>query len=255
MPRIDGLATRVPMLVGLLAAAGCLEHEAVDLSGKACPCAEGWTCDDTTDTCVRGSGGGGGDRDAGPRADAGPDGDAGAGLDGGPVGEDAGLPTGTFWFEAEEAMPIEPPMQTGDDPDASGGSYATVNPTTASSTASRPDMGSLSFPFTVTESAEFRAWGRVRVTLDSDDSFWVCMDACPTADDDAKWNDLSLLDPVDSWVWDDIHDSDVDGTVPVTWSLDPGDHTLIIYYRETGARLDKVVITDDADLVPSGLGE
>lgn len=250
MPRIDGWALRVAWLLGLALLAGCLEHEAVDLSGKACPCAEGWTCDDATRTCVRG--GGEAPRDAGPAVDAGPGGeDAGPAVDAGP-GEDAGpVETGTFWFEAEDGT-LEAPMQTGDDPDASGGSYATVDPASPSTTDARPATGKVSFTFTVTDAADFRAWGRVRVTTENDDSFWVCVDDCMKEE---QWNNLSTLDVVGDWTWDDVHDSITDDTVAVTWTLDAGEHTLHVYYREVGAQLDKVLITDDPVLVPTGLGE
>lgn len=248
-------ASTACVLAWAVALGGCLEHEAVDLSGKECPCAEGWTCDESSGTCVPGSTGGGPARDAGPGVDGGPaDEDGGpADEDGGPMEEDAGpMVTGTFWFEAEDGA-FEAPMQTADDADASGGTYVTTDPATESSTGARPTDGRVSFTFTVEEAAEFRAWGRALATMDSDDSFWVCMDDCP--DDGAQWNDLVDIEPAGDWHWDDIHDTLVDDTVAVTWTLDPGEHTLHVYRRETGAQLDKIVITDDPDLAPSGLGE
>lgn len=251
--RMGKWSTGLGLIVGL-SLGGCLEQEAVDLTGKSCPCeADGWTCDDATDTCVRGGGGGGTpDRDAGPGVDSGPGEDAGGvEMDAGGMEMDAGPMAQTFWFEAE-AGDIEAPMQTGDDADASGGQYVTVDPATASSTDARPGTGQVSFTFTVTEEAEFRAWGRFYVTADSDDSFWVCMDDCT---EDSRWNLLNAVG-VNMWLWDDMHSDDPDATAPTTiWTLDPGDHTLHVYYREVGAQLDKVVITDDPDLMPSGLGE
>jgi hypothetical protein len=86
---------------------GCVLGD-VELEGRPCPCATGWTCDEAENVCVRSDGrdGGtrdGGTRDAGPR-DGGPDSDiedAGTARDGGPDGsaedggpEDAGTDAG-----------------------------------------------------------------------------------------------------------------------------------------------------------------
>ena len=44
--------TRVALLVTLLGAAACRVDE-LDLEGKRCPCVDGYTCEPSTDTCVR----------------------------------------------------------------------------------------------------------------------------------------------------------------------------------------------------------
>ncbi|MAQ15132.1 MAG: hypothetical protein CMN30_10120 [Sandaracinus sp.] len=72
-------------VVGLLTSVGCVP-EAVDLQGRACPCAQGWSCVD--DVCIEGEHDGGAATDSGiDPVDAGMPGDAGA-EDAG--GEDAG---------------------------------------------------------------------------------------------------------------------------------------------------------------------
>lgn len=72
-------------------ASGCFSP--IDLSGRRCPCDEGWVCDEARDRCVEG------ERDAGTDAnasDAG-QGDAGQGDAGqGDAGEDAGGDAGAF---------------------------------------------------------------------------------------------------------------------------------------------------------------
>jgi hypothetical protein len=40
----------------------------------------------------------------------------------------------------------------------------------------------------------------------------------------------------------------------VTFNLTGGSHTLTIAYREDGAKLDKVLVTNDSGFVPSGAG-
>jgi hypothetical protein len=41
----------------------------------------------------------------------------------------------------------------------------------------------------------------------------------------------------------------------VEFDLSMGQHTLNIAYREAGAELDKILITSDANYVPTGEGE
>ena len=63
-------------VVGLLTSVGCVP-EAVDLQGRACPCAQGWSCVD--DVCIEGEHDGGAATDSGiDPVDAGMPGDAGA---------------------------------------------------------------------------------------------------------------------------------------------------------------------------------
>lgn len=67
---------RAAVLVVLLAlaCAGCVLDD-LDYTNRPCPCAEGWTCDEARDVCVRGAASDGGPFDGGgmdvPRTDAG----------------------------------------------------------------------------------------------------------------------------------------------------------------------------------------
>lgn len=232
--------------VVLLWGAGCAQHEQVDLTGKDCPCGGGWVCETTTNTCVRGRGEAA--TDAGPRRDTGPLPDTGPGpVDSG--GVDTGMmmmTSGTFWIEAESGT-IEAPMQTGTDAAASGGSFVQVDPATAGSTAAAPPTGKVTFDFTVEEAGTYRVWGRVIAPIDANDSFWVRMDG-------GTWYQWNNLSPRTAWDWDDVHDSMMADAL-VTWDLPAGAHTLDIAYREPMAQLDKIVITNDAALVPTGAGE
>ena len=239
----------IPMLL-----AGCVSHEQIDLTGKECPCGGEFTCDESSNTCRRSAGGGGGG-DAGPRSDAGPRPDTGGGeTDAGP-GVDAGMmmmmDMGTIVLEAE-AGDIEAPMQTGTEATASGGSYVEVMPGTAASGAMAPATGKVTFTFDVPdgEAGTFRVWGRVIAPGESNDSFWVRIDGDATW---YQWNELALPAARTAWEWDDVHNTEMAGVnTPVTWDLVAGSHTLDIAYREPGAQLDKVVITNDTALTPMG---
>jgi len=74
--------SRLPLVFASTLVLGACNLGEVDLTGKECPCAQGWVCDRSVNECVR-------DLDAGP--DAGPDAGRDAGLD---AGMDAGPPDG-----------------------------------------------------------------------------------------------------------------------------------------------------------------
>jgi hypothetical protein len=89
--------------------------------------------------------------------------------------------------------------------------------------------------FTVTEEGDYKVWGRV-VTPGSDaNSFWVKMD-------ESEWVLWEGIHVGSDWFWDDVHDGE--NSNPMVYELDSGEHTLQICYREYGARLDKMLITN-----------
>lgn len=238
--------------------AGCVAHEQIDLTGKECPCGGEFVCNESTNTCQRSTGGGPGPTDAGPRTDTGPRPDTGGGMtDAGP-GVDAGMmmmmDMGTIVVEAESGA-LEAPMQLGMDAaamgTASGGAYVEVDPASMSSTAMPPATGKVTFTFDVAEgeAGMYRVWGRVIAELDSSDSFWVQMDG------DGMWHQWNNLQPRPAWAWDDVHHTDGAAMTDtlVEWNLVAGSHTLEIAYREVGAKLDKIVITNDAGLTAMDL--
>jgi hypothetical protein len=96
--------------------------------------------------------------------------------------------------------------------------------------------------------------GRIITPLDSSDSFWVRMDG-------GTWYQWNNNFPIDAWTWQPVHDAmmgDPAMGVPhpvVVFPLTAGAHTLDIAYREVGAWLDKIVITNDPDLMPTGTGD
>lgn len=122
---------------------------------------------------------------------------------------------------------------------ACGGAYinsdSTSNP--------EPEFSNIDYEFTV-EGGVYQVWFRGLGLGGSDDSFWVRMD-------DGSWAQFNnaLRDTI--WVWDKVHDSQ-SGGIPVSWELSPGTHTLSISYRESGAMLDKFLITTDTLGVPVG---
>jgi hypothetical protein len=147
----------------------------------------------------------------------------------------------SLWPEAESAS-ITAPMQTASDATASGGSYITVAAGN-NSQAAPPTTGIATFTFTLTDAGTYKVWGRVICPADTDDSFWVRVDGGTWI----NWNNITLGA---TWHWYDVHN----GTAVATFSLGAGSHTLEIAYREDGAKLDRLLITNDLALTPSGVG-
>jgi L-ascorbate metabolism protein UlaG (beta-lactamase superfamily) len=150
----------------------------------------------------------------------------------------------SLWREAESAG-LTPPMQIASDTGAVGGKYITVAPGNNSMTAA-PTTGRATFPFTLAAAGTFKIWGRVIAPTTSDDSFWLIVDGGVPI----MWNDIT---PGSTWHWAAARDSGHSNQL-VQLGLAAGDHTLQIAYREDGAKLDRLLITSDSTLTPSGAG-
>ena len=149
-----------------------------------------------------------------------------------------------LWPEAESGNPTSPLVVQGDTA-ASAGQYVTVTAGN-NSQAAAPSSGHMTFSFSVATSGTYRVWGRVIAPVDTDDSFWVRMDAGAWI----NWNDVV---PGASWHWARVT-NDAASDAVVSYSLAAGNHTLTIAYREDGARLDRLLITSDLVFTPSGMG-
>jgi polygalacturonase len=155
------------------------------------------------------------------------------------VGTSGGSTTVTT--EAESGT-VTAPMQVQSDSAAWGGRYVTVASGNNSS-GSAPSNGSTVIPFSVPSAGTYRLWGRVIDPANTDDSFWVRVDGGAWI----NWNDIPLGA---AWHWARVT-NDASSDAVVTVSLAAGSHTVSFAYREDGARLDRVIITDDANLVPA----
>jgi hypothetical protein len=59
--------------------------------------------------------------------------------------------------------------------------------------------------------------------------------------------------PVPSWSWQQANNGGI--AEPLLFSLDPGNYTLILKQREAGTKIDRILITNDLDYTPQGMGE
>lgn len=142
----------------------------------------------------------------------------------------------TVTFEAEGGT-VGADWQISTDARASNGKYVAVQQGTQSIRTAPTGKGSaLSFSFTVKKAGTYTAYGRLNCPTADDDSFWVKMD-------EGRFVMVNGLG-TRGWSWvklDDIR-------------LEAGKHTLTIAYREDGAKLDKISISNDR-YAPEGLGE
>ncbi|MBN1953026.1 MAG: T9SS type A sorting domain-containing protein [Bacteroidales bacterium] len=121
---------------------------------------------------------------------------------------------------------------------ASNGKYVTIQ-SGNNSTDAAPSYasGQLSYTFDLPASDTYTLYLRVICPSPDDDSFWLSMDGGSFA----MWNGITGSS---SWTWTYF---------PTTYQLSTETHTLTIDYREDGARLDKIWITNaGADITNEG---
>jgi hypothetical protein len=145
--------------------------------------------------------------------------------------------TESFWFEAERFPTIGSKFNTVNDAAASNGKYIIVQTGIQSLTAAPTDStGLIVIPFTVTKDSTYYIYGRLNCPTYDDDSFWL------KVDDGAFVNCNGLR--TSGWAW----------TTLVSSLLTKGTHTITLGYREDGACLDKLCISNSI-IAPTGMGE
>ncbi len=139
----------------------------------------------------------------------------------------------THWLEAEHANNISLPMTIGNDSSASEGAFLWV------SDVEKESGGRASFTFKINDPGTYAIWGRVSGLNGSSNSFHAKInDSGPFI-----WSFSSGI-----WHWERLNL--VDETHSVFY-LTCGTQTLEIIKREKGAKLDKILITNDLDYSPT----
>jgi hypothetical protein len=152
------------------------------------------------------------------------------------------------WFEAEAADSITAPMQTYNDPLASGGRYIGTPGDSSDETENPPVYGVAGYNFTVPEGT-YKVLLRV-IIVGGADSFWVRIPGAvcdPGTYQNTDWIKFNVIDKGDNWHWDEVH-SDSHNKEVVKFTLPAGTHTLEIARRDAGALLDCILITNELDL-------
>ncbi|RKY58672.1 MAG: hypothetical protein DRP96_08110, partial [Candidatus Neomarinimicrobiota bacterium] len=149
-----------------------------------------------------------------------------------------------LWIEAE-AGDIHEPMMIHDTEAASGGQYIEVRGGN-NNIQNAPSDGHTVYRFSLKEAGTYKIWGRVKIDMSDEDAFWVKMDD----EDWVKWKGIEVGC---KWHWDEVHDNLKNNQV-VTYDLDAGTHTLVFTYGMDQTRLDKLLITNDLEFVPTEIG-
>jgi hypothetical protein len=148
-----------------------------------------------------------------------------------------------IWIEAE-AGSLNAPMQVAADTQASSGRYILVPNGAGNITDPSQAGGYAQYTFNVPTGGSYVIWGRASAASTLDDSFFVKVDNGAYALWDVQFG---------TWVWDMVNNRGV--ADPVIYSLGAGTHTLIVKQREDGAKIDRILITNDMGYVPQGTGE
>lgn len=110
--------------------------------------------------------------------------------------------------------------------------------------------GSARVPVNIHAAGSYTIWCRVLAPSTSEDSYFVSVDdgapvtfhvyGTPTPDPAEISSD---------WIWRPVQTSPGN---PLTFDLSPGEHFIEFELREAGGKLDRVLVTNNADFVPSG---
>jgi hypothetical protein len=140
------------------------------------------------------------------------------------------------WLEAECAS-VGADWEVVESEQASNGKYVTVRAGTQSLPAAPTgSQGLLSMPFSIKKSGPFAIYARMNCPTADDDSFWLKMDN----------EAFKMLNGLGTSVWEWKRLTNV--------TLSAGAHTLTIGYREDGAQLDKICISNHP-YAPQGMGD
>jgi len=142
----------------------------------------------------------------------------------------------SLWFEAERFPTASSRFNVVSDVAASNGKYITVQAGVQSlSSAPTDSTGLITIPFAVTKDSTYCVFGRVNCPTYDDDSFWVKVD-------DSTFVIANGL-RTSGWEWVKLN----------SYALTKGGHILTVGYREDGACLDKLCITNNV-FAPTGMG-
>ncbi len=142
----------------------------------------------------------------------------------------------TIYYEPECAE-IGDNWNVVDDGQASNGKYVTVKPGIQSLNSAPADSsGRIYLPFSVDSSGNYSIYGRLNNPTFDDDSFWISVNG----------SEFELYNGLVTSGWEWVQFGNYD--------LDAGDNLLTIGYREDGATLDKIAISN-ALFAPTGEGD
>ena len=149
-------------------------------------------------------------------------------------------------IEAEDAD-IYAPFVIAGDSTASGEAYVWAPNGSGNFSSLSSNAGRAVYTFEVAEAGDYVVWGRLIATSGSSDSFFVSVDGQPAM----TWH---VLQGGDTWVWDVITDrlfsDERNSSNPNVYHFDTGTHSIEFIQRESGVKLDRLVLSKDLDFTP-----
>ena len=150
-----------------------------------------------------------------------------------------------LWIEAEAGNIIDP-MRVLDTEQASGGQYIEVRGGN-NNIENAPNDGLAFYKFNLDNAGIYKVWGRVGIDMADEDAFWVKMD-------DSNWVRWKGIEVGCKWHWDEVFDNQNNNNQVMTYNLAAGSHELVLTYGMDQTRLDKWLITNDLDYIPTDAG-
>jgi hypothetical protein len=148
----------------------------------------------------------------------------------------ATLPTAPVRVAVEaESASMDRPFEIGRDSAASGGVFLRVGQ--VGGEARERGDGSATLRFTVPRAGVYTLWARTIARNTDEDSFWLRVNDGPPT----RWNEIPRGR---TWRWSAVHDADRANQV-AQFHLNAGVNTIELAGRESGVRLDRIVVTDD----------
>ncbi|MHB1159673.1 MAG: hypothetical protein ACYC3V_04995 [Chloroflexota bacterium] len=157
----------------------------------------------------------------------------------------AAVPEGPVSVEAYAGQAqLSGPMAMGADDGAANGQYvySTVSDTGWNGRGNPPPTGEAVLSVEVPRDGSYAVWARMWYGNVNANSYWLIVDSQPPirlGNDDGGYR---------QWKWVGWHDDSPKNRVAV--ELATGQHTLRLVGRESGTRLDRVLLTDDPNYVP-----
>jgi len=147
------------------------------------------------------------------------------------------------WIEAEYPNTLTAPFRVGSDTHASEGHFLY--------TPNGADTGAEStYRIAVSQGGQYILFGRQFSPLATYDAFTICID------DGALYN-LGSTQAV-AWTWNPVNDgiSEIyyNAAPPATFYLTAGIHTIAIHNPKANIKLDKLLLTNNRDFSPQGIG-
>jgi hypothetical protein len=143
-------------------------------------------------------------------------------------------------LEAEYADAMAKPLEIAYDKDASQGMYVYAPNSTGN--YYQPDRIMALYSVYIIKPGVYVLWGRTKAQNRQDDSFFIQVDNGA--------NNMWKIESGNKWHWDQVRHQK--GKEPAKFFLEEGLHTIKVKVREDGAKLDKLLLTNNVNFVFGG---